>query len=101
MEELEIKLYQLFKDDNWPDTKAREAVHTVKGLQKEANKELLTKTDFLDKMGDIQKQIGTSATDFHKQIADVQVKIIMWVVGIGATMATITISAMVIINKYL
>ncbi len=95
MEELEprprwIKLYQLFKDDNWPDAKAREAVHTVKGLQKEANKELLTKADFMDKMGDIQKQIG-----------DIQVKIIMWVVSIGVTMGSLTIAAMVFINKYL
>lgn len=88
--ELEIKLYQLFKEDNWSDANAKEVVHTVKGLQKEANKELLTKEDFLLKMNDFQKQLG-----------EVQTKIIMWVVGIGATLATITIGAMVAISKYL
>ncbi len=83
MEELEIKLCQLFKENNWTDTSAKEAVHTVKGLQKEANKELLTKADFMEKIG------------------DVQVKIIMWVIVTGATIASLTIASMVFVSKYL
>lgn len=42
-EELKIKLYQLFKEDNRSDENAQQAVNTVKGLQKEANKDLATK----------------------------------------------------------
>lgn len=81
--ELEIRLYQLLKEDNWSDINAKEAVHAVKGLQKDANKELLTKADFMEKIGDIQ------------------VKIVMWVVGVGVTLSAITISAMVFISRYL
>ena len=83
LKELEIRLYQLLKEDNWSDANAEEAVHTVKALQKEANKELLTKADFMEKIG------------------DVQVKIIMWVVGLGITLSAITISAMVFISRYI
>ncbi len=46
--ELEIKLYQLLKEGNWSDEAATEAVNAVKGLQREANKELATKTDLAD-----------------------------------------------------
>lgn len=81
--ELEIRLYQLLKEDNWSDANAKEAVHTVKGLQKDANRELLTKAEFMEKMG------------------DVQVKIVMWVVGVGVTLSAITISAMVFSSRYL
>ncbi|MGB3586449.1 MAG: hypothetical protein WBA23_07920 [Tunicatimonas sp.] len=89
-EELEIKLYQLLKEGNWSDDNAQQAVNTIKGLQKEANKELLTKEDFLLKSNDFQKQLG-----------EVQTRIIIWVVSVGATLATITIGAMVAISKYL
>lgn len=80
MEELEIKLYQLLKENNWTDASAKEAVHAVKGLQREANKELLAKADFMEKIG------------------DVQVKIIMWVIATGATIASLTIASMVFIR---
>ena len=33
-DELETKLYQLFKEDNWSDEAATKAVNAVKGLQK-------------------------------------------------------------------
>ena len=51
--ELEIKLYQLLKEDNWSDKAATEAVNAVKGLQKEANKELATKVDLANLKTDL------------------------------------------------
>ena len=73
-EELEIKLYQLFKEDNWSDENARVAVHTLKSLQKEANQDLTTKVDLAD----------TKAA-LKVDIANLKVDLIKWMVGLAFT----------------
>ena len=67
VDELEIKLYQLLKEDNWSDESATQAVNAVKSLQREANKHLATKTD----------------------LADLKVDLIKWMVGIAFTAVSV------------
>ena len=67
VDELEIKLYQLLKEDNWSDESATQAVNAVKSLQREANKYLATKTDS----------------------ADLKVDLIKWMVGIAFTAVSV------------
>lgn len=73
-EELEIKLYQLFKEDNWSDENAQAAVGVVKNMQKDANKDLVTKVDLAD----------TKAA-LKVDIANLKVDLIKWMVGLALT----------------
>ena len=62
-EDLEIKLYQLFKQDNWSDENAQAAVKAVKGLQSEALQQLPTKVDLANLKVDLIKwMVGTALT---------------------------------------
>ncbi len=67
VDELEIKLYQLLKENNWSNESATQAVNAVKSLQRETNKYLATKTDS----------------------ADLKVDLIKWMVGIAFTAVSV------------
>ncbi|MGB3851497.1 MAG: hypothetical protein WA958_16125 [Tunicatimonas sp.] len=62
-EELEIKLYQLLKNDNWSDENAQAAVGVVKGMQKDANKDLATKVDLSDTHAALKVDLANLKTD--------------------------------------
>lgn len=61
VDELEVKLFRLLKEDNWSDENAQEAVHAVKGLQKQANKDLATKIDLADLKVDLVTRMYISS----------------------------------------
>ena len=76
--ELEIKLYQLLKEDNWSDDAATQAVHAVKGLQKDAIKELPTKVD----------------------LANLKVDLIKWTIATGLTVVGLLTAIFFGITRY-
>ena len=74
--ELEIKLYQLFKEDNWSDERASEAVNAVKSLQRDATKDLATKVDLADTRAALKVDLADTKAALITDLADTKAALI-------------------------